>query len=49
MGVLCMQFNFDNEFAWDFFERTGSIESYLLYSEYNKMITRDKNDGDNTD
>ncbi len=25
----------DNEFAWEFFESTGNIESYLIYKEYN--------------
>lgn len=25
------------EFAWEFFESTGNIESYLLYNEYKNM------------
>lgn len=32
------------EFAWDFFESTGNIESYLLYNEYKNMHIRTKTD-----
>ncbi|MBQ6998159.1 MAG: YqzL family protein [Clostridia bacterium] len=39
----------DNEFAWDFFESTGNIESYLLYKEYNNMRVEKENNEHNTD
>lgn len=39
----------DNEFAWDFFENTGNIESYLLYKEYNNLRVETENNEHNTD
>lgn len=39
----------DNEFAWDFFERTGNIEGYLLYKEYNNLKLGTETDEYNSD
>ena len=39
----------DTEFAWLLFERTGSVEGYLLYSEYKKNDKREVEYGNNTD
>lgn len=39
----------DNEFAWDFFENTGNIESYLLYREYNNQKLGTEKDEYNSD
>ena len=39
----------DDEFAWDFFENTGNIESYLLYKEYNNLRVEKDTDEHNTD
>ena len=40
---------FDSEFAWEFFEKTGSVEGYLFYSEYKKNGKREIEYGNNTD
>ena len=39
----------DTEFAWELFENTGNIESYMLYSEYKNLSARLKTDEYNTD
>lgn len=39
----------DNEFAWSFFEKTGNIEGYLLYKEYNNLNLGKKTDEYNSD
>ena len=39
----------DTEFAWDFFENTGSIEGYMLYNEYRNLGVGIKTDEYDTD
>ena len=37
------------EFAWDIFESTGNIESYLLYNEYKNIRMGKVTDENDTD
>ena len=37
------------KFAWELFETTGNIESYLLYREFDSYDTRIEDDEKHTD
>lgn len=39
----------DCEFAWDFFESTGNIESYLLYNQFKNLSVGNVSDENNSD
>ena len=44
MGAIFLRETIDTEFAWDFFENTGSIESYMIYNEYKNTAMGIKTD-----
>ena len=48
MGAIFLRETIDTEFAWDFFENTGSIESYMIYNEYKNTAMGIKKDEYNT-